>query len=155
MAKAMRTRPNHPENVDDCSSDSEPDDGDAVPAFGEAEHDGGQVDGCGGNWERDDDYAVDKRAAHGFRGEDGPRLNGLSDWQQDPFHSFDGGIAMTEEGAKKAAAGNTSFNACLSAAWGSHEVLGGAGERVRPAPPPVGALEARQERERREGQEVV
>eukprot|EP00965_Chrysotila_dentata_P137389 4544442-Pleurochrysis_carterae.AAC.1 len=31
-----------PENADDCSSDSTPDDGDAVPAVKEAKHDGGQ-----------------------------------------------------------------------------------------------------------------
>ncbi|KAL1510428.1 hypothetical protein AB1Y20_006736 [Prymnesium parvum] len=32
-------------------------------------------------WCRDDDYGMDERAKHGFNDQSGPRLNGMSDWE--------------------------------------------------------------------------
>eukprot|EP00965_Chrysotila_dentata_P215784 6188998-Pleurochrysis_carterae.AAC.1 len=98
----------------DPDDDASTDDGEQLPV-GWPEHDGGVVDGHGGSWVRDDDYAVDERARHGFCGADGSRLNGLSDWQHASLFvlachflpmEFLGEMAvvMTAEGAKKAAA---------------------------------------------------
>eukprot|EP00965_Chrysotila_dentata_P045791 1521860-Pleurochrysis_carterae.AAC.5 len=43
-----------------------------TPACGRLEHEGGQVNGRGGDWKRDDNYGIDERAKHGFNGHTGP-----------------------------------------------------------------------------------
>eukprot|EP00965_Chrysotila_dentata_P112828 3728329-Pleurochrysis_carterae.AAC.1 len=69
--------------VEDSSSDpGSEDDAVAQHVVCQAAHEAGTVDGTGvGDWVRADEHYVCKRARHGFRGEDGPRLSGLADWE--------------------------------------------------------------------------
>lgn len=72
------------------------------------------------DWKRDDYYGVDERARHGFADQSGPRINGLSDWENTSLFALavhflpmaylsDMAVAMTEKGAQKFAEGNRYF----------------------------------------------
>mmetsp|Transcript_1537 Transcript_1537/g.3897 ORF Transcript_1537/g.3897 Transcript_1537/m.3897 type:complete len:103 (-) Transcript_1537:77-385(-) len=83
MTMMMRDPPHQP---DLDSSHEELED-----VVGAAEHEGGRAAAeCSetSDWVRDDNYGVDERARQGFTDQSGPRISGLSDWENSSLFSF-------------------------------------------------------------------
>ncbi|KAL1530775.1 hypothetical protein AB1Y20_001673 [Prymnesium parvum] len=71
--------------------EAEADSSDEDTGPGAPEHEGGRAQietTAEGEWRRDDHYGVDERARHGFTSQNGPQINGLSDWESASLFTF-------------------------------------------------------------------